>query len=150
MISMLYSNQWEFIWFLPRLTSLQNYSLDHSFFWKLFSSPLLWNSVFLYVLFFFCLNIFFLCFPFWTPLLQLPLWMWCPRLTVSSLLFTSLYALSHWMILSTSMALKMMHITTSPECAAPSLILISHLTSEWRYNCLFCLDIPGASKCNFC
>ena len=73
-----------------------------------------------------------------------------PRLTVSSLLFTSLYSLSHWMISSTSMALKMMHIPTSPECAAPSLILISHLTSKWRYNCLFCLDIPGASKCNFC
>ena len=75
------------------------------------------------VLFFFCLNIFFLCFPFWAPLLQLPLWMWCPRLTVSSLLFTSLYTLSHWMISSTSMALKMMNIPTSPQGAAPSLIL---------------------------
>lgn len=28
--------------------------------------------------------------------------------------------------------------------------LISYLTSKWRYNCLFCLNIPGASKYDFC
>ena len=46
------------------------------------------------VLFFFCLNIFFLCFPFWAPLLQLPLWMWCPRLSQLPSLYIIIYTFS--------------------------------------------------------
>lgn len=70
-ISMLHSNQWELYdfyltWILSRIILSITPSSGSSFL------PHYHETVLLYVLFFFCLNIFFLCFPFWAPLLQLP------------------------------------------------------------------------------
>lgn len=149
-ISMLHSNQWEFVRFLPHLNSLQNYSLDHSFFWKLFSSPLSWNSFAL--CFIFLLSEHFLpLFSFLGPLTPAACF-GCDAQGSQSAPFSSHHYI-HFLI-----GWSHPHPWLWKWCIYPHLpsvqphlwSLISHLTSKWRNNCLFCLDIPGASKCNFC